>query len=121
MPDEEHQQRPLAATCEDEEDEDLHHYTDMRASANVAAKRSKPDLTSKASYERNRTHEVDSGYTSRAPTVYGETNTQNEKHRVDLRQDATIKERERQPYHIATYKEKPQEKLSSRPVLGRTQ
>ena len=93
---------PPRATCEDYEDEDI--AEDTRTSANVAAKRSKPELLPKASYERRRNNGTDSGYASRANTVRNGSPTRNEKRVADLKVDTSFRERESRPYRYTATK-----------------
>jgi hypothetical protein len=97
--------RPPRATCEDEDDDDFEDIgEDTRTSANVAAKRSKPELHAKGSYERRRNNGTDSGYASRAGTVGSGSPNRKEKKVADLKIDTAFQERERQPYHYTTAK-----------------
>lgn len=97
--------RPPRATCEDVDEDDFEDGgEDNRRSANVAAKRSKPELHSKASYERRRNNGTDSGYASQAGTVGSGSPNRREKKMADLKIDTSFRERERQPYHYTTTK-----------------
>jgi hypothetical protein len=115
MSDEDFPRRPPRATCEDEDDDDYEDVAeDSRTSANVAAKRSKPELQPKASYERRRNNGTDSGYASRAGTVGSGSPNRRERKVTDLKVDTSFQERESRPYHYTTAKTEPRQP-SSRP------
>ena len=102
MSDEPFSRRPPRATCEDIDDDSEDDAVDTRPSANVAAKRSKPELQPKASYERRRNTGTDSGYASRAGTVGSGSPNRREKKGAELKVDTSFQERESRPYHYTT-------------------
>lgn len=119
MSDQDYDPPPRTATCEDVDEDSEEATNDAQKSANVTAKRAKPDVVKKASFERRRDNGTDSGYASRAPTVGSSTSSRKEKRNSGLKIDTSIQERERQPYHYSATVEKAQ-KPPNRPVIQRT-
>ena len=118
MSDRDHGQRPRQPTCEDV-DEDNEEFLDARNPANVAAKRTRPELNTKGSYERRRDNGGDSGYASRAPTVDSGSSGRKEKRKSDLKIDTSIQERESRPYLYSASKTEAGQS-TNRPVVERS-
>ena len=114
--------RPPRATCEDYDDDDDNgddsedDAIDTRISANFAAKRSKPELQPKASYERHRNNGTDSGYASRAGTVGSGSPNRRDKKVTELKVDTSFQERESRPYHYTTPNKTETRQPSGRPA-----
>lgn len=96
--------RAPRATCEDYYDDLEDAAVDARPSANVAAKRSKPELLPKASFERRRNDGNDSGYGSWAGTAGSGSPNRREKRGANLKVDTNVEERESRPYHYTAAK-----------------
>jgi hypothetical protein len=96
--------RAPRATCEDYEDDLEDATVDSRPSANVAAKRSRPELLPKASFERRRNDGNDSGYGSRTGTVGSGSPNRREKKVANLKVNTNVEERESRPYHYTAAK-----------------
>jgi hypothetical protein len=94
--------RPPRPTCEDDYDDLEAGIEDTQMAANVAAKRSKPELHAKGSYERRRNNGIDSGYVSREGTAASGSPNRRETKATDLKIDTSFQERERQPYHYTS-------------------
>jgi len=110
-------------TCEDYEDDFEDAAVDTRPSANVAAKRSKPELLPKASFERRRNDGNDSGYGSRTGTVGSGSPNRREKKVVNLKVDTNVEERESRPYHYTAAKteaRQPSTRPTADPALPKT-
>ena len=111
------------ATVEDDDDDDDERVDtiapELSTSANVAAKRTKPELGKKGSYERKRSDGNDSGYASRAATVASRSPPWREKISDDLNIDPIYHKRESRPYSYSAPKERPP-RPSSRPPIDRT-
>jgi hypothetical protein len=115
--------RAHRATCEDYYDDFEDAAIDARPSANVAAKRSKPELQPKASFERRRNDGNDSGYGSRTGTVGSGSPNRREKKVVNLKVDTNVEERESRPYHYTTTKteaRQPSTRPSADPAVPKT-
>jgi hypothetical protein len=111
------------ATCEDYDDDFEDAVVDARPSANVAAKRSRPELLPKASFERRRNDGNDSGYGSRAGTVGSGSPNRREKKVVSLKVDTNVEERESRPYHYTAPKteaRQPSTRSSADPAVPKT-
>jgi hypothetical protein len=108
-------QRAPRPTCEDYYDDFEDAAVDTRPPANVAAKRSKPELLPKASFERCRNDGNDSGYGSRTGTAGSGSPNRREKKVVNLKVDTNIEERESRPYRYAVAKTEARQ-TSTRPA-----
>ena len=115
--------RAPRATCEDYDDDFDDAAIDTRPSANVAAKRSRPELLPKASFERRRNDGNDSGYGSRTGTVESGSPNRREKKVVNLKVDTNVEERESRPYHYTAAKieaRQPSARPSADPAMPKT-
>lgn len=115
--------RAPRATCEDYDDDFEDAAVDTRPSANVAAKRSKPELLPKASFERRRNDGNDSGYGSRADTVGSGSPNRRERKVANLKVDTNVEERESRPYHYTAAKteaRQPSTRPSADPAVPKT-
>jgi len=103
---------PQAATCEDWDEDNEIALTDTHATANVAVKRSKPDLDFRTSSEVRNHDGSDSGYSSKAGTANSDASAGLKM--ADLKINTGIAERERQPYGFSS-RPNPPRQSSSRP------
>lgn len=110
-------QRPRAATCEDEWDEDLDERSaDDRTYADVAAKKSKPELNAKASYERRRRPATNPG---KKVSIDSPPQGRKERKATELKVATSFSERESRPYHYSTPRTE-ERQSAARPVLQRS-
>ena len=118
---------PHAATCEDYNEDAETALPDVRKVANVAAKRSKPDMAAKPQGSSVNAHS-DSGYSSRtagtggtgATVGSGESGPKRGRNPPPLKVNTAVEERERRPYGSEMRREslKPD---SARPKTPRSQ
>jgi len=103
--------RPRAATCEDWDEDRQTTLPGTHTTANVAVKRSQPELKSSESESNGQQDGGDAGRATRADPVASESGLRRKM--TDLKLDTGIVERERQPYRLSSGRPYPTRRESS--------